>query len=70
MFVPNYGTQTKPQEVFEGSTLVIPCHSAGMSPFIGLDLYILNENMQKVGFYKSDYIVPGVSNDGLSLTAD
>jgi predicted ATP-grasp superfamily ATP-dependent carboligase len=41
-----------------------------MSPFIGLDLYILNENMQKVGYYKSDYITPGVSNDGLSLSSD
>jgi len=38
-----------------------------MSPFIGLDLYILNEDMHKVGYYKSDYIAPGVSNDGLSL---
>lgn len=38
-----------------------------MSPFIGLDLYILNEGMKKVGYYKSDYISPGLSNDGLSL---
>lgn len=41
-----------------------------MSPFIGLDLYILNEGMKKVGFYKSDFIAPGVSNDGLSITQD
>jgi hypothetical protein len=41
-----------------------------MSPFIGLDLYILNENMHKAGFYKSDTIVPGISNDGLSLTPE
>jgi len=41
-----------------------------MSPFIGLDLYILNEGMQKVGYYKSDFVAPGVSNDGLSVVAD
>jgi hypothetical protein len=38
-----------------------------MSAFIGLDLYILNEGMQKVGYFKSNNISPGVSNDGLSL---
>jgi hypothetical protein len=68
MFVPLFGTSTTP--IFSGSTLVIPCHSAGMSPFIGLDLYILNEGMQKVGYYKSETIAPGVSNDGLSLTPE
>jgi predicted ATP-grasp superfamily ATP-dependent carboligase len=67
-FVPVFGSSVKPE--FAGSTLVIPCHSAGMSPFIGLDLYILNEGMQKVGYYKSDFIAPGVSNDGLSVVAD
>jgi len=50
MFVPVHGSGFKP-EVFSGSTLVIPCHSAGMSPFIGLDLYILNEGMRKAGYY-------------------
>ena len=69
MLVPIHGSQA-PKPDFSGSTLVIPCHSAGMSPFIGLDLYILNEGMQKVGYYKSDYIAPGVSNDGLSLNQD
>jgi len=69
MFVPVFGTTTAKPD-FSGSTLVIPCHSAGMSPFIGLDLYILNESMQKIGFYHSDYIAPGVSNDGLSVEAD
>ena len=67
MFVPVHGTSTK-SDVFAGSTLIIPCHSAGMSPFVGLDLYILNEGMRKVGFYHSDFIAPGVSNDGLSIT--
>ena len=42
-FVPVFGSSVKPE--FSGTTLVIPCHSAGMSPFIGLDLYILNEGM-------------------------
>jgi len=71
MFVPVFGsTTTTAKPEFSGSTLVIPCHSAGMSPFIGLDLYILNEGMQKAGYYKSDYIAPGVSNDGLSVVAD
>ena len=67
-FVPVFGSSVKPD--FSGSTLILPCHSAGMSPFIGLDLYILNEGMQKVGYYKSDYIAPGVSNDGLSVVAE
>lgn len=47
---------------------MIPCHSAGLSPFIGLDLFILNEGMEKVGYYKSDFIAAGLSNDGLSLS--
>jgi len=69
MFVPVHGSGFK-AEAFSGSTLVIPCHSAGMSPFIGLDLYILNEGMHKAGYYQSDFISPGVSNDGLSLVPD
>ena len=68
MFVPVHGSTQAAS--FAGSTLVIPCHSAGMSPFIGLDLYILNEGMRKAGYYHSDYIAPGVSNDGLSLKED
>ena len=47
---------------------MIPCHSAGLSPFIGLDLFILNEGMVKIGYYKSDYIAAGLSNDGLSTS--
>lgn len=46
---------------------MLPCHSAGMSPFIGLDMYILNEGMEKIGYFKSESIVAGLSNDGLSL---
>lgn len=51
-----------------GSTLVMPCQSAGLSPYIALDLYILNEGLVKIGYYKSEYIAAGLSNDGLSLT--
>lgn len=52
---------------FTGHTLVIPCHAAGMSAFIGLDMYILNEGMVKAGYFKSQYIANGISNDGLSV---
>lgn len=48
----------------------MPTHCVGLSPFIGIDLYILNEGLTKVGYYKSNYIALGVSNDGLSLTPD
>ncbi len=41
-----------------------------MSPFIGLDLFILNENVPKVGYFVSENTAPGVSNDGLSLKED
>lgn len=58
---------SSPLPDFSGSSLVIPCHSAGLSPFIGLDLFILNEGLEKLGYYKSDYIASGLSNDGLSL---
>lgn len=46
---------------------MIPCSSAGLSPFIGLDLFILNESVEKIGYYKSEYVAAGLSNDGLSL---
>ena len=38
-----------------------------MSPFIGVDLFILNEGARKVGYFKSEHISPGISNDGLSV---
>lgn len=68
MFVPLHGSTIVPD--FKGTTLVIPCHSAGLSSFIALDLYILNEGMTKVGYYKSNNIAPGVSNDGLSVAGE
>ena len=67
MIVQPFGTQT-PLPSLAGTTLVIPCVGAGMSPSIGLDLFILNEGLVKLGYYKSDFIAPGTSNDGLSLT--
>ena len=67
MFIPVKG---KESSSFKDSTLIIPCHSAGLSAFIGLDLLILNEGLQKLGYLKSDYIVPGLSNDGLALTLE
>ena len=60
-----------PLPSFKGSNLVIPCSSVGMSPFIGLDLFILNDSsFRKVGYYKSECVQAGVSNDGLSLLKD
>ena len=47
--------------------MIIPTHSVGLSAFIGLDLYIINEGLVKLGYWKSNNVVPGLSNDGLSL---
>lgn len=69
MFVSVHGTNFDVSQ-FKDTSLVMPCHSAGLSPFIGLDLYLLNEGMTKVGYFKSENIVAGVSNDGLSLTPE
>ena len=66
MIVQPFGTQT-PLPSLAGSTLVIPCVAAGMSPSIGVDLLILNEGLVKLGYFKSECIAPGLSNDGLSL---
>ena len=51
-FVPCFGS-TFDTGKFKNTTLVIPTHSVGMSPHIGLELYILNESMPKAGFLKS-----------------
>jgi hypothetical protein len=42
--------------------------SAGMGALIGADLFILNENVTKVGYLKSSYISPMVSNDAQTIT--
>ena len=30
-------------------------------------MYIINEGLEKIGYYKSEYIAAGLSNDGLSV---
>ena len=52
--------------VLKGSTLVIGSHGAGLSPHIGMDLFILNGGMERLGFYKSDLIAPVIINDVLT----
>jgi hypothetical protein len=49
---------------------VIPSVSVGFSAHIGLDLFILNEGMVKVGYFKSTALSVGVSNDGLTPLGD
>ena len=46
-FVPVFG---QPFDVaqFKGSSLVLPTASAGMNAAIGVDLYLMNENVKKV----------------------
>ena len=68
MFVPVLGGESKPN--FKDTTLIVPCHSVGMSAFIALDLYILNDGFTKVGYFDSRNLTPGISNDGLSLKRD
>ena len=65
MFVPVAGGDAKPN--LQGSTLIVPTHSAGMSTFIALDIYILNEGFKKIGYFDTRNMTPGISNDGLSL---
>lgn len=66
-FVPLPG-QDKPD--FKDNLLVFPTHGAGLSAFIACDLLILNDpNMKKLGYYRSEFMAPGVSNDGLTVGA-
>lgn len=46
--------------------MIIPSHGTGMSPMIALDLAILNDGMQKIGYYKSEFISPFIINDVLT----
>mmetsp|Transcript_39594 Transcript_39594/g.60563 ORF Transcript_39594/g.60563 Transcript_39594/m.60563 type:complete len:81 (+) Transcript_39594:18-260(+) len=64
-FVPAHGTNHDLSTV-KGSTIVFPTLSAGMSPTIATDLFILNENATLLGYIKSDYISPVVQTDALS----
>ena len=65
-FVPVFGSNHT-DAVFRGTTLVIPTMCAGMSAQIAADLYILNEQADKVGYLHSEYISPLVMNDQRSL---
>ena len=66
MFVPVFGTQFDTTRL-RGSTLVLPSQCVGLSAHIGMELFILNQGMEKVGYYKSDYIAPVIINDNMTL---
>ena len=66
MFVPVHGTQFDASRL-RGSTLVLPSQCAGLSAHIGMELFALNAGMERVGFYKTDYLAPVVMNDALTL---
>ncbi len=66
MFVPIHGTNFDTNRL-KSSTLVLPSQSAGLSGFIGMELFCLNTDMERVGFYKSDYVAPVVMNDNMTL---
>lgn len=70
MFVPCISAPDFKPASFKSTTLVMPTHCVGLNAFIGVDLFILNEGAQKVGYFKSKAIAPGVSNDGLTLASD
>ena len=66
MFVPVYGT-TFDANRLKNTTLVLPSQSAGLSGFIGMELFCLNTDMERVGFYKSDFVAPVLMNDNMTL---
>jgi hypothetical protein len=65
-FVPVFG-KSVPADALKGANLTIPCQSAGLSPLIAMDLAILNDGMERIGFYNSVNISPLVVNDVLTL---
>ena len=65
-FVPVFGTQFD-SNALKNSTLVLPSQCVGLSAHIGMELFILNMGMQKVGYYKTDYLSPVFLNDCISL---
>ena len=65
-FVPVFGSSFDPTSL-KGSDLIIPTMSAGGSATIAVDLFVLNENVTKVGYLKSQYISPMLSNDALTV---
>ena len=66
MFVPVHGTHFDSNR-FKNTTLVLPSHCAGLSAHIGMELFILNNAMERVGFYKSDFLAAIVVNDNMTL---
>jgi hypothetical protein len=65
-FVPVFGKQVS-ADVLKGANLTIPCQSVGLSPLIAMDLAILNDGMDRIGFYSSKHLSPMVVNDALTL---
>jgi hypothetical protein len=61
-FVPVFGS-TFDTKRFSQTALVLPTMSAGMNSYIGVELFINNENVTKVGYLLSEYISPMVLND-------
>lgn len=49
-----------------GTSLVVSSYGAGLSPHIGLDLFVLNQKVTRLGFYLSDYLGAIVANDLLN----
>lgn len=66
MFVPIHGTEFDATRL-RNTTMVLPSQCAGLSSHIGMELFILNNNMQRVGFYKTDFLAPVVMNDNMTL---
>ena len=69
MFVPAHGSSAD-QSSLKGTTLVISCMGMGMSPLIGMDLCLLNGGMQKLGYYKSEYVAAVLINDSLTRAGE
>jgi len=65
MFTSEFGKNQTP-DCFQGTTLVLPSTAIGLSPHIAMDMFILNQNMTRVGFYTSEYIAPMLVNDSLT----
>ena len=66
MFVPVFGTQFDAARL-RNTTLVLPSQCVGLSAHIGMELFALNTNMQKVGYYKTDYLSNIIINDAVTL---
>ena len=57
---------TIPESDMMGSRLIIPSRSIGLGGHIACDLFVLNNpGCQRLGYFLSENISPGVSSDGL-----